>query len=53
MKHSKEAVEKLRNDNLKELNEKFGNREADLIRTLDSLQVKYCESNEFANFLIG
>lgn len=51
MKHSKEAVEKMRNDNIKELKDKFEKREADLIRTLDALQVKYCKSNNFVNFI--
>lgn len=50
MKHSKEVVEKLRNDNLKDLNDKFEKREADLIRTLDALQVKYCASSYFVYF---
>jgi hypothetical protein len=43
-KHAKTAVENSRNENLKALNEKFEQREAELVNGIEALQARYCKT---------
>ena len=42
-KHSKVTVETSRDDSLKELNEKYNKREAQLVMGIEALQARYCK----------
>lgn len=53
LKNSKNSIENSRNESIKELNDKYEKREADLAQAIESLQSKYCVTVKELEDVVG